>query len=245
MFYELTNNISNKNTTVYFKPTIKNFNIPTQVFGTVPFTLVDPLSNSPGAFRYTSSDTSVATISGKTVTIVGGGNATITATQSASGNYITGTINAALRVNQAATIFGSFILPTKTFGNRPFQITSPTSSNNSSFIYSSSNTSVATISGSTITIVGVGSSTITASQSATNDYTSGEITSLFQVTPATPTNPLNINVEEELLYAMNTTATYLNLENDLEINYDLKTSSNKILFANNNIKITKSNNSGN
>ena len=463
VFYELTNNISNKNTSVYFKPTITNFSVPSKVYGDASFTIVDPSSNSPGAFRYTSSNTSVATISGNTVTIVGGGNATITATQSASGNYITGTINATLTVNKATTIFGSFIIPTKTFGNRPFQITSPTSSNNSSFIYSSSNTSVATISGSTITIVGTGSSTITASQIETNDYTSGEITSLFKVnqfanekvipsvlddlndltvndlaifdkfdvfyeltnnisnkntsvyfkptitipvissklygsgtfnivpssnsagaftytssdtsvatisgntvtiaatgtintsititanqtangdftlgtasttfyvngatptitnfsvisskvygsvpftindpssnstgafrytssvtsvatisektvtvvgvgstninviqdpsgdyasgtttpvlfvvTPATPSNPLNINVKEELLYAMNTTVTYLNLENNLEINYDLKTSSNKILFANNNnIKITKSNNSGN
>ncbi|RYE16149.1 MAG: hypothetical protein EOP45_17990, partial [Sphingobacteriaceae bacterium] len=41
-----------------------------------------------GAFTYTSSNASVATISGNTVTVVGQGTATITATQAAAGLYL-------------------------------------------------------------------------------------------------------------------------------------------------------------
>jgi len=48
-----------------------------------PFLLVDPTSASSGAFSYTSSDASVATISGNMVTIQGAGTSTISVTQAA------------------------------------------------------------------------------------------------------------------------------------------------------------------
>lgn len=80
-------------------PTITGFTIPAHSVGDAPFTLTDPTSNSTGAFTYTSSDSTVATISGKTVTIVGGGTTTITATQAAAGSYVAGTASATLVVN--------------------------------------------------------------------------------------------------------------------------------------------------
>jgi biotin operon repressor len=69
----------------------------------------------------------------------------------------------------------------KVFGNFPFDFTAPTSNSNGTFTYISSNTSVATISGSTITILGFGETTITATQSATNEYTSGSITATLTI----------------------------------------------------------------
>ena len=80
-------------------PTITGFSIPAKNVGDASFTITDPTSNSNGAFTYTSSDSTVATISGNTVTIVGGGTAIITATQAASGSYISGTTSATLVVN--------------------------------------------------------------------------------------------------------------------------------------------------
>ena len=79
-------------------PTISNFSIPEKVMGAAPFSLTAPTSNSSGSFTYTSSNTSVATISGSTVTIVGVGNTIITATQAASGSYSSGSTSATLSV---------------------------------------------------------------------------------------------------------------------------------------------------
>jgi len=83
-------------------PTLSNFTVPAQLVGAAPFTLTAPTSNSAGAFTYTSSNTSVATISGDTVTIVGAGTSTITATQAADGSYGSGTITATLSVTPPA-----------------------------------------------------------------------------------------------------------------------------------------------
>ncbi len=80
-------------------PTITGFSVPAKMVGDAPFTLTDPTSNSTGAFTYTSSNTSVATISGKTVTIKGGGTSIITATQAAAGAFVSGTTTATLVVS--------------------------------------------------------------------------------------------------------------------------------------------------
>ncbi len=80
-------------------PTITNFSVPSGLINTsAPFTLTQPTSNSTGAFTYTSSNTSVATISGTTVTITGVGVSTITAVQAAAGSYASGSITATLNV---------------------------------------------------------------------------------------------------------------------------------------------------
>jgi alpha-tubulin suppressor-like RCC1 family protein len=167
-------------------PSLSNFSIPTKTVGNTPFTITPPTSNSDGSFSYSSSNTSVATISGNTITIVGAGTATIIAIQSSTLSYGSGTITASFQVNKATTSISSFSIPTKTFGNTPFTITSPTSNSNGSFSYSSSDESVATISGNIITIVGAGTTTITASQAETTSYTSATLTTTFQVSKATP-----------------------------------------------------------
>jgi hypothetical protein len=143
------------------------------------------------------------------------------------------------QANQVTPTITNFSIPTKIFGDVPFQITQPTSNSDGPFSYTSSNTSVATISDSTITIVGVGTSIITATQAATVNYTSGSTTTTFQVNQATPINPVIIT--NGLLYFMNTSSTYAYITNSLEINYDLIASSYKVLTGNN-IKITNSNN---
>jgi len=83
-------------------PVITGFTVPEKSLGDAPFVLTAPTSNSPGAFTYTSSNTSVATISGNTVTIVGVGNSTITANQAASSPYLTGSTTAVLTVSPPA-----------------------------------------------------------------------------------------------------------------------------------------------
>ncbi len=84
-------------------PTIGALIVPAKKVGDASFNLTDPTSNSTGAFSYTSSNTAVATISGKTVTIVGAGSSTITANQAASSPYIAGSVTANLVVSAVPT----------------------------------------------------------------------------------------------------------------------------------------------
>jgi hypothetical protein len=77
------------------------------------FNLVAPTSDSNGSFSFFSSDESVATISGSTVTTVVTGSTTITAIQAASDNYNVGTITAQLNVSDPIwSQVGSDFLPT-------------------------------------------------------------------------------------------------------------------------------------
>ncbi len=70
-----------------------------KVYGEAAFDLPDPRSNSTGAFSFSSSDTKVATISGRTVTLVGEGSATLTAYQAAQGGYTAASVELNLTVN--------------------------------------------------------------------------------------------------------------------------------------------------
>jgi hypothetical protein len=80
-------------------PAITGFTIPEKLVGDAAFTLTAPTSNSTGAFTYMSSDPTVATVSGNTVTIVGAGTTTITANQEAASPFIAGSAVATLVVS--------------------------------------------------------------------------------------------------------------------------------------------------
>jgi hypothetical protein len=82
-------------------PSIGALTVPAKVVGDANFELTAPSSNSAGAFTYSSSNESVAQISGTTVTIVGAGSTIITATQAAAGAYGAGSTSATLVVSLA------------------------------------------------------------------------------------------------------------------------------------------------
>ncbi|WP_445454491.1 MopE-related protein [Flavobacterium sp. 25HG05S-40] len=84
---------------VLVTPTLGTFTVPAKVTGDAPFALTAPSSDSAGAFTYTILPAGIATISGSTVTIVGPGTATITATQAANGLFSSASTNASLVVS--------------------------------------------------------------------------------------------------------------------------------------------------
>ncbi len=170
-----------------FPPTLGAFNVPPKQIGSLPFELTPPSSNSLGEFTYSSSDASIATISGSTLTVVGIGTCTITATQAANAGFSSASITATFEVTALAPpTIGPFNVPSKMIGSPPFSLTAPTSNSAGTFSYTSSNTSVATISGSTVTIVGVGTSTIVATQAAFGAFASGSTSAIFTVTASVP-----------------------------------------------------------
>ena len=168
-------------------PALGPFTVPTpKTYGDAPFLLTPPTSNSGGPWSYVSSNTSVATIIGNTVTIVGAGSTNITGTQAATTNYYSASTPATplTVVNKVTPTLGPFTVPTpKTYGDAPFNLTDPSSNSTGSWSYISSNTSVATIIGNTVTIVGVGSTNITGTQAETTNYYSA----------STPATPLTVN----------------------------------------------------
>ena len=159
----------------------------TKNFGNPNFTITPPQTNSTGNFTYTCNNPSVATISGNIVTIVGIGTATITATQAADSNYLSGSTTVSLVVNKALPTLSSIPAITKTYGDANFTISAPTSNSTGLITLSSSNTSVATISGTTITIIGAGTTIITASQAGDTNYDPGVTTTILTVNKAMPT----------------------------------------------------------
>jgi hypothetical protein len=151
----------------------------TKTYGSVDYTLSVTKGASGSSLTFGSSKTDVATIDGTgLVHIKGAGETTITVNQPADENY-----NAASSVQQTLTVakgtqtinFGA--LPSKTYGDIPFNL-SATASSGLGVTYSSSESNVASISGSTVTILKAGSTTITASQSGNDNYNAA--TSVYQ-----------------------------------------------------------------
>ena len=173
-------------------PTLSNFNNVNKIYGNAPYVITPPTSNSSGAFTYESSNTSVATITDATITIVGSGTSTITATQDASGNYQSGTISSTLTVANPTPTYQSISQISKTYGTDvSFSLTSFLAGvSNSSGAYTFSSTaSEISISGDVVTILAYTpyAVSITASQSASGDYNAGSATLSLLVGRAAPT----------------------------------------------------------
>ena len=122
------------------------------------------------------------------VNVVGGGSATITATQEAVSGYTSQATTANLTVNPIAPTIGTLTAPAKNFGDASFNLTAPSSNSDGAFSYTSSNAAVATVtSQGVVTVVGAGSTTITALQAATTNYTGGSVTGVLVVSEIAPT----------------------------------------------------------
>lgn len=131
-------------------------------------------SNLP--VSYESSNTSVATVSGSTVTLVSTGTANITASQAGdvkynAANNVVRTLNVA-KGNQTVTLEP---IPSKAADDPSFEIFA-TASSGLPVTFTSSNSNVATISGSIVTIVGGGTTTISALQVGDSRYNAAPTT---------------------------------------------------------------------
>ncbi|HEY1009894.1 MAG TPA: cadherin-like beta sandwich domain-containing protein, partial [Daejeonella sp.] len=141
-------------------------------YGDAAFDLTATGGASGNALTYVSSNTAVATISGRTVTLVGAGSTNITASQAGNTNYNAATdAIQSLTINKAGQSINFPALAAKTFGDAAFDLTATGGASGNALTYVSSNTAVATISGRTVTLVGAGSTNVTASQAGNANYT--------------------------------------------------------------------------
>jgi hypothetical protein len=155
----------------------KNFNDPAFTLGAT--------ASSGLAVSYTSSNTAVATVTGNTVTIVGGGSTSITANQSGNATYDpAAAVAQILNVNAINQTISFAALPIKTFADPAFNLSS-TASSGLPVSFASLNTTVATVSGTTVTIVGGGTATIVASQAGNSNYNAASsVNQTLTVNPA-------------------------------------------------------------
>jgi hypothetical protein len=155
-------------------PTLSNFPALTKYFYDASFTLIPPTSTNPGAFTYQSTNTNVATISGRTITFISPGTTTITATQDQTAFYQSAAISFLLTVNGVSVntrsggvtttdlkyVNRSGAMNTKTGENRKGQIViASTSAEIQTLTVTNLNSTSATATG---TVVSNGGSTITA-----------------------------------------------------------------------------------
>ncbi len=161
--------------------------LPAKTFGDASFTL-SATTSSGLPITYSFSNTAVATVSGNTVTVVGVGTSTITASQAGNDSFNSAAnVTQTLTVNKASQTITFAALPAKTYGDASFTLSATTSSG-LPINYTSSNTAVATISGNSVTIVGVGTSTITASQAGNDSFNSAaNVTQTLTVNKANQT----------------------------------------------------------
>ncbi|MFY0689378.1 MAG: BspA family leucine-rich repeat surface protein [Cyclobacteriaceae bacterium] len=138
------------------------------------------------AVSYMSSDENVATISGDSVTIIGGGTATITASQAGDARYNVAEATQDLVVNKASQSVTFSELSAKTYGDDKFVLAASATSG-LDVSYTSSDETVATISGDSVTIIGGGTTTITASQTGNDNYSAADAQQILTISKADQT----------------------------------------------------------
>lgn len=165
-------------------PILSNFTVVPRIYGASSFQLSDPSSNNtnPAAiFTFDSSNTAVATISGRTVTILRVGQTIITATQAATPGYTSAFITANFTVNVVAPTIGNFTISPKEFLDGSFNLHDPPTNSPGSFSFESLTTDIVSISNRIATLKRVGRAQIKATQSAATNYTSGFVIATFDV----------------------------------------------------------------
>lgn len=171
--------------------TITFRSIPSKKFGDAPFSL-EAAASSGLPVSYVSKNTNVATILGSTVTILGAGTTLIVATQDGNQEFNAATSQGqVLTVDKIAQTITFNELPTKTFGDDPFDLTA-TATSGLTITYTSSNPNVATIQGSKLIITGGGTSSITASQAGNSNFKAAtSVSQLLTVSKAQQTITFN------------------------------------------------------
>ena len=118
---------------------------------------------------YTIDNSAVATIEGNTLTIVGAGEANITAQQAGNDTHNSASVIKTINIEHLTqTIDWKQDLSSLTLESETIELNAVATSG-LDIVYSSSNITVATIEGTTLTIVGAGETTITARQAGTTN----------------------------------------------------------------------------
>ena len=164
--------------------------------------LAAPVSNSTGAWKFTSSDPAIASINGNSLTALKPGKVTVTAVQSPAlkfGSSKPFTISVFVKGRQSLTAPANV---EKLAGDPDVAISYPTSQSTGKWSATSSDPTIAAINGSAIKLGNAGTATITLTQEATDSWIASSTTYSVRVIGVTPTlgafAPFEISVGEKL-----------------------------------------------
>lgn len=148
--------------------------------------LTPPTSTSVAAWSYKTADSKIATVSGDTLTFLDAGTTTITATQSATTNWLGGEVSTTLTVTSLPKTLGTFTnitIAKDSVSN--LNLTSPTSNSPGAWTFTVANSTIATLVGNVLTPRNIGTTTITARQAAFGGYGSSTLTMTLTILGAT------------------------------------------------------------
>ena len=164
--------------------------------------LAAPVSNSPGAWTFTSSDPTIASINGNSLSALKPGKVTVTAVQGPAlkfGSSKPFTISVFVKGRQTLTAPANV---EKLAGDPDVAISYPTSPSTGKWGATSSDPTIAAVNGSAIKLGNAGTATITLTQEATDSWIASSTTYSVRVIGVTPTlgafAPFEISVGEKL-----------------------------------------------
>lgn len=163
-----------------------SFPIITATYGVGSVPIVPPTTNSPAPWTFTSSNTNVAKISGKTIIITGAGTSTITASQAATGKFTARSRSTQIRVSPGTPVLGAFAPQSISITQRTFTLVPPTSTSDGGWSFMSTNPLVASVTGNKITFHTGGSVSIYATQGSTPNWKSASASMKFTVVTIAP-----------------------------------------------------------
>lgn len=190
----------------------------TKTYGDAPFSLTK-VSNKDLPIAYTSTDPTIASVEGNTVTINKPGTVQITASQTGNAYYSAAApITQSLTIRKANQVIDFANIESRVYGTADFELPAKTDKGQD-IVYSSSNTDVATIKGNVVHIVGAGTTNITAEQ-AGNDYYNPAIgvTQSLQVTKAYQT--ITFDELPACTYGCSPITLEATVNSDLHITYE-------------------------
>jgi sugar lactone lactonase YvrE len=148
--------------------TISFAGLPSQTYGTAPFT-VSATASSGLLVNFASTTTTVCTVSGSTVTLVAGGTCSVRATQDGNADYsAAAAVTRSFAVSKESQTISFAALSSQTLGAAPFTV-SASATSGLAVSFASTTSTVCTVSGSTVTLVAHGTCSIEATQ-AGNAY---------------------------------------------------------------------------
>jgi Secretion system C-terminal sorting domain len=183
---------------------------------------------------FSSSDPTIASIIGNTLSILKAGTVNIIASQSGNTNFNAATdVVQSLTINKVNQVITFNALAAKTFGDPAF-ILSATSTSGLPVTFGSSDATAASISGSTLTILKAGSVDITARQAGNDNFNAAtEIIQLLTINKANQT----INFPSISDKPLSETPFTLTATSTSGLPVSFKTSSTKITIAGNQVTI--------
>jgi hypothetical protein len=164
--------------------------------------LAAPVSNSPGAWTFTSSDPTIASINGNSLSALKPGKVTVTAVQGPAlkfGSSKPLTISVFVKGRQSLT---APVSVEKLAGDPDVAIAYPTSQSTGKWSATSSDPTIAAVNGSAIKLGNAGTAIITLAQEATDSWIASSTTFSVRVIGVTPTlgafAPFEISAGEKL-----------------------------------------------